>query len=562
MQLPSKSDPIFHLDRYTKVISILIKYGFSDFVANTSLHHLVPKSKKLVPVRDDQSVFAATRYERIRMACEELGTTYIKFGQILSNRPDIFPDELIKEFEKFQDDVKAMTWEEAESVLLEEYDKPLDVLFQKVDKEPLAAASISQVHRAWLPDGKAVVLKIQRPNLRKDIEADIAILKRLAQLAEEKIEEMKAFQLVEMIKTFERAIMRELKFTGELANIQRFQRNFAGHKDIYVPEVYPELSSMRILCMEYIDAIKVTDVDKLEAAGLDRPDLAVRGINLYHEMTFDHGFFHADPHAGNIFIFPDGRFCLIDFGMMGTVIESDKLLLGDLVLSMATRDVQKLKEVIIKFSSDPEKIKDVKQLEYDIIDFFEEYTSYGLDDFDGQDVMDGLNVMIFEYKFRIPPNMLLLMKAMMMIEGIGLFLDPNYNIIKNMEPFVRRLVARKYNPKRLYGEALDRIKNFDYLTHGLPDDVQSIMGKINHGEIKVQNEIKGLESTHDNLSAVANRVSVALILSSVIVGSSLVVHAQIPPQVYGISALGFGGYIIAGVFGLRYLWKLWKQRKQ
>lgn len=560
MNLPSKSDPIFHLDRYTKVVGILIKYGFSDFVAHTGLRKLVPRSKKLVPTKDGESVFHLTRYERIRMACEELGTTYIKFGQILSNRPDLFPDELIKEFEKFQDHVNEMPWEHAEAVLLEEYEKPLNEVFKSLDQKPLASGSIAQVHRAELMDGSQVVLKIQRPNLRDDIEADISILKRLAMMAEERVESLKSFQLVEMIKTFERAIMRELKFTGELANIQRFQRNFKDQPDIHVPIVYPELCGARVICMEYIDAIKVTDIEKLEAAGLDRKDLAVRGINLYHEMTFDHGFFHADPHAGNIFVFPDGRFCLIDFGMMGTVIEDDKILLGDLVLAMATQNVNKMKEVIIKFSADPEMVADLKQLEYDIIDFFEEYTGYGIDDYDGEDVMDGLNVMIFEYKFRIPPNLMLLLKALMMIEGIGLFLDPDYNVIKNMEPFVQRLISRKYNPKKVMGEAIDRIKMMDYLSNGLPHDVQEIMTKVKKGDLNIGYEVKGLEPTNDNLKVISNRVSLALILSSLIIGSAVVIHAQIEPQIHGVSALGFGGLIVAGVLGLKLLWRLWKTR--
>ena len=562
MHIPNKSDPIFHLDRYRKVVSILIKYGFSDFVAHTGLRKLVPKRKKLVPTRDGENVFELTRYERIRMACEELGTTYIKFGQILSNRPDIFPDELIKEFEKFQDHVKPMSWEDAKSVLEESYEKPLEELFKHIDEKHLAAASIAQVHRATLHTGEEVVLKIQRPNLRDDIEADIAILKRLASLGEERFPDLKSFQMVEMIKTFERAIMRELKFTGELANIQRFQRNFEGHKDIHVPKVWPELCGEKVICMEFIDAIKVTDMDKIRAAGLDGADLAIRGINLYHEMTFDHGFFHADPHAGNIFVYPDGRFCLIDFGMMGSVIEDDRVLLGDLVLSMATQDVQKLKEVIIKFSADPEAVADNKQLEYDIIEFFEDYTGLGLDDYDGEEVMEGLNVMIFDYKFRIPPNLMLLLKALMMIEGVGLYLDPNYNIIKNMEPFVKRLIARKYRPEKLMSEAIDRVKSVDYITTGLPNDVQEILTKLKKGKMHIEYEVKGLEPTHRNLDVITNRISVAMILSAVIIGSSLVVHAEIPPFIYGISALGFGGYILAGIFGLRLLWKLWKQRNE
>lgn len=356
------------LSRYHQVILVLIKYGFEDILAHPPLSRLVPSSEKLVPFRDGKSVFAYTRYERVRMVCEELGTTFIKFAQIAANRPDILPDELIEELTTFHSNAPMVSATKIKSTLKKEFRYPLDQVFETIDYEPIASASMAQVHRAKLIGGKEVVLKIQRPGIAETIEQDIQILTKMAQIAENNFPHLAAFQPLELVKMFEKSIKKELRFSLELANTQRFEHQFKGNEKIYVPTVYPEFSTDKVLVMEYIDGLKITNQEKLAAIGLTGKDLALKGINLYFEQVFVHGFFHADPHPGNIFIMPNTKVCFIDFGMMGIILDKDKELLADLLLAIHNRDVDAFKKALLKFAYEETGINE-KDLEYDIIDF-------------------------------------------------------------------------------------------------------------------------------------------------------------------------------------------------
>ncbi|MCB9231538.1 MAG: AarF/ABC1/UbiB kinase family protein [Bacteroidia bacterium] len=558
MEIPGSHSTLKHIDRYRQVISILIKYGFSDLVAHSALKNLVPNNLHLVPTREGQSVFELERYERIRLCCQELGTTFIKFGQILSNRPDLLPEALISEFEKFQDRVPPMSEEVVKEILAEEYDKPLEELFKEFNLTPLASASIAQVHTATLRDGRKAILKIMRKDLAKTIEADLAIMKHLAGIMLERFPETAAFQPLDLLRMFERAVTRELKFTSEMASMIRFRKNFEGNTDIYVPELFRELCTSKILCMEFIDGVKVSQVETLRGMGFDPHELAVKGVGLYFQQVFDHGFFHADPHPGNFFILRDGRVCFIDFGMMGTVIEADKVMLGDLMLSLARRDVKHLMEVLTQFSNDP-KVHNKVQLEYDIIDFFEEYASLSIENLDGGDVVKGLNILFFDYKMKIPGNLLLLLKALVMIEGVGLMLDPSYNIIDEMEPYVERLIRRKYKPAKLAENAWEKVKSLTYLTDGLPQDIKGVLNKLEEGKIHIEYEAKGLDPLTNSLNAFSKRIGFAIVFAACLVGSSLVVLSGLPPKWNDIPVIGVGGFVISALFGIRFMMSIFKK---
>lgn len=551
--------PFKHTKRYSEVLSILLKYGFADFVSNTYFSKLVPKNEKWVPLREGQSVFEFSRYERLRLAFEELGTSYIKFGQIASNRPDILPQELINEFEKFQDHVAPIDAALIKETLEANYKQPLETLFAHIDYTPIASASMAQVHRATLHDGKKVVLKVQRPSIIKNIEADIYILYNLAGFVEKHFPETKSFQPVALVRMFERSILKELNFRMEAANILRFQRNFAGNEFIYVPEVYPKLCTKHVLCMEYIDGFKVTNIELLHQHGIERSQLALDGINLYFEQVFDHGFFHADPHPGNFFVLPNKKVCFIDFGMMGIIIEKDKILLGDLMLSLARRDSKTLIKVLQEFADGG--IQNLNDLEYDIIDFFEEYPDKSLDEIEPNEVMEGLNRMFFNYKIKVPQNLLLLLKALVMIEGVGLFLDPKYNIIKNMEPYVERLIARKYEPKKLLRNVYDTYIDFAETLRALPGDVREVMQKLKQGRVHFDIDIPSIDRFNHDFNTVANRIAFAIVVAAMILGSALVIHADIPPHYHNVPVLGVAAFVLAAFFAVRLLWAISKHGK-
>lgn len=551
--------PFKHTKRYREVLSILLKYGFADVVSHTYFSKLVPKNEKWVPTREGHSVFEFSRYERLRLAFEELGTSYIKFGQIASNRPDLLPQELINEFEKFQDHVAPIDAALIKQTLEANFKQPLEDLFADIDYSPLASASMSQVHRATLPTGEKVVLKVQRPDIIENIEADIYILYNMAGFVEKHFPESKSFQPVGLVRMFERSIMKELNFRGEAANILRFQRNFAGNDFIYVPNVYPVLCTKHVLTMEYIEGFKVTNLKELEHYGISRSQLALDGINLYFEQVFDHGFFHADPHPGNFFVLPNKKVCFIDFGMMGTIIEKDKILLGDMMLAMARRDSKTLIKVLTEFAGG--EIQNLNDLEYDVLDFFEEYPDKSLDEIEPNEVMEGLNRMFFTYKIKVPQNLLLLLKALVMIEGVGLFLDPKYNIIKNMEPYVERLIARKYSPDKLLRNAYETSMDFIETFRAFPTDVREIMQKMKQGKVHFDVESPSIDRLNRDFNTVANRIAFAIVVAAMILGSALIIHADIPPHYHNVPVLGVVAFLLAAFFAIRLLLAISKHGK-
>jgi len=546
--------------RYEKVIGVFVKYGFEDLIAHPPFNRLIPKSKKLVPFRDGRSVFSYTRYERMRMVCEELGTTFIKFAQIASNRPDVLPVELIEEVTKFQDNALPVPTKAIQKTLNNAYDRPLEEIFESIDYNPIASASMAQVHRAILIGGKEVALKVQRPNIDQTIQLDIQILRSLANFVENNLPQFASFQPRELVKMFEKSILKELNFTIEAANLLRFQKHFKGNNEIYVPSVYPEFSSEKVLCMEFIHGFKITDLEQLENIGLTGKEVALRGINLYFQQVFDHGFFHADPHPGNIFVMADKKICFVDYGMMGTVVESDKTLLANLLLSVHDRDVVGLKKALLKFGRDVSNI-DEKELEYDIREFFSNYSEITLEQIDGDEVIAALNSLFFEYKIKVPSNLLLLLKALVIIEGVGLMIDPKYDLIKNIEPFVRRLIERKYSPKLLTKKAIKALGDLSKLSSKLPEEIDDLIEKLRQGKLQIEVAHKGLEGIQGTMEVISNRISFTLVLVALILGSSIVVLADVPPKMNGIPALGFFGFLISGFFALRLLISIWRHGK-
>jgi len=548
------------LRRYEQVMRVLVKYGFEDILSHPPLSRLVPSSPKLVPFRDGKSVFEYTRYERVRMVCEELGTTFIKFAQIAANRPDILPEELIEELTTFHSNAPMVPANDIKKAITEAYDRPLKKIFEKIDYTPIASASMAQVHRGRLIGGKEIVLKVQRPGIAETINQDIAILKKIAQVAEDNFPSLASFQPKELVKMFEKSIRKELRFSLELSNTLRFENQFKGNTNIYVPTVYPEFSTDKVLCMEYIDGIRITNKPALAEIGLTGKDLALRGINLYFEQVFIHGFFHADPHPGNIFILKDTRVCFIDFGMMGTILAPDKEALADLLLNVHHRDVEGFKRALLRFSYEEGTINE-KELEYDIIEFFGEYPTTTLEEIDSNEVIAALNSLFFEYKIKVPSNLLLLLKALVIIEGVGLQLDPTYNIIENIAPFAQKLLKIKFSPHKVKKRLFRTFNDWNNLALGLPEDIQEIIHKVRQGKLHIEFELKGLKELYQTMEVITNRISFTILLAAMVLASSLVVLAEIPPMIYGMSGLGFAGFGLSILLAFRLAYSILRHGK-
>jgi len=543
------------IKRYEKVISTFVKYGFEDIVSHPPFSRLFPQTNILVPSRQGKKVSQFTRNERIRLLCEELGTTFIKFAQIASNRPDLLPEDLIDELTKLQDAAPVVPVEEIYEILNAELLRPIDELVEYFDEKPLASASMAQVHRARLIGGKEVVLKIQRPGIRKLIATDVSIFKSLVAIIETYFPQFKAYNPAELVKMFEVSISKELSFRAETNNLKEFKRLFRKHPEVYVPEHYGELCTDKVICMEFIDGYKITDLETLSKFGISGKELAIRGIGLYFEQVFEHGFFHADPHPGNIFVLEDGRVVFIDYGMMGIVLEEDKLNFANLLLSMYKKDHEGLKQTILKYSDGLSKEKQL-ELEYDINDFLRDYTNISIENIDGNEVMKGLNALFFDYKIRIPSHVLLLLKALVIIEGVGLKIDPEYDIIANIGPYVQRLLLQKYNHKYLATEVSKSMISSLQLVKGLPSDIKEIVQKIKEGKLHIEIEHTGLSDSVKKYEIIANRISFSLIVVAFIIASSICTIAKIPPLIYNIPILGFAGLIISFLLALRLLYSI------
>ena len=343
-----------HINRYREIIAILVKYGFGDVLAKQELQKHLEFGKGFILGKAAAEIAAISRWQRVRMALEELGPTFVKFGQIMSTRQDMIPQELITELEKLQDKVPPFSTEDAKLIIEEGLGGPVDSLFKDFTDSPIAAASIAQVYKAVLPDGEEVAIKVQRPDIDRIIEVDLEIMLHVATLIEKHLKELEIVHPVEMVEEFARVIRKEQDFRIEVAHIERFARNFQADMTIHVPHVYREFSSSKVLTMEFIGGIKVSEITKakvqVQDSGIDPKVVASRGADLVLKQIFEHGFFHADPHPGNIKVLKDNVICLLDYGMMGSLSARHREDLADILIGIITKDESKITKTILKLS--------------------------------------------------------------------------------------------------------------------------------------------------------------------------------------------------------------------
>jgi len=536
------------IKRYATLFNVLAKYGFEDVLVNSGITKAIPKSY-LKEHPDIEKNLSFSTYERIRMVLEELGPSYVKLGQIFSNREDMLPPELIKELEKLQDHVPNLKNFDVHKTIEDELKISLTDYFLSVNVAPLAAASLAQVHRAQLLSGEEVVLKIQRPHIEEIIESDLLIMKQVAKALEKYSTQAQALQPVRIVASFEQSIREELQFLREMDNTEKFAKNFEGNEMIYVPVVYRQLSTNRIICMEFIDGIKVSEVSTLKAANIDPTAVAKVGVDLYIEQILDHGFFHADPHPGNIFVLPStGQICFIDFGMMGTVMPNDKEALGDLLLYFLKKNVKKIIIILEKIAVKTD-IPDNKKLEQDLYELVSEISNTALQNIKLGTILIHFKTVLYENKIILPHYLYMLIRGLIIIEGVGLKLDPAFNITDNLKPYTSKIIRRRYSLKRLFKKNLSRFQNLNDLIDTLPEDINTILKKIKEGKLVVVHEIKGLKEFQTATSKSVNRLVFAVIIAALSIGSSILVMAKMPPLVNGIPLLGAIGFILSAILG-------------
>ena len=537
-----------HLRRYRQILAVLLKYGFGDFLRSIGVHgHAGARWWKIGAGRREPAA-ALSRPEAVKAALEELGPTFIKAGQFLSTRPDLLPAEFVEEFAKLQDDVPPFSFSDARQIVEQEFGSSLEEVFLDFQERPVAAASIGQVHAARLPDGNEVVVKIQRPGLRATVRVDMEIMTHLAALAEKHVTGGEIHQPGLIVQELARSLERELDYNLEAANMERFAGQFADDAAVYVPTVYQDLTTKRVLTMERVHGVKASEIDQLEKDDLDGRKIAIQGFDQMMRQIFVYGFFHGDPHPGNILVLPDNVICYLDFGMMGRVSRQDRECLVDLLAAIARKDEAKAASALLRIATLRGGL-DYRLLERELGEITEDYASRALKELDFASLMRQVMRMIVRHRLRVPPDLYLMAKALGSTEGLGRALDPEFNAMEHAIPFVRRIQLRRLDPRSITRDVLDSGSEFLRLLREIPGEVREILIQARQGRVRFEFEHRGLEpmlSTHDRIS---NRIAFSIVLASLVVGSALVILSGVPPTWHEIPAIGLAGFLIAGVMG-------------
>ena len=538
-----------HLSRYRQILAIFFKYGFGDLIELLKIEQYIEVGLQLISSKRRDRVEKLSRAQRVRMAIEELGPTYIKLGQVLSTRPDLVPAQFIKELAKLQDNVPPFGFSEVSRIIEAEFGVPLKKLFEYFDENSFASASIGQVHRARLADGETVAVKVQRPGIKKIIEVDLEIMLHLATLMERNIEEMSLFRPVKIVEEFARTLEKEIDYTIEATSMERFGRNFLADPSTYVPKVFRDTSSERVLTMEFMEGIKISDIDRIDKAGYDRELITVRGADFFLKQVFEHGFFHADPHPGNIFVLPDNVICLLDFGMTDSIDRQTREEFVDLIESVVHQHESRTAQVLLKLTSWDYK-PDIRRLEKDVADFMGQHLYKPLKDIEIGKLLNRLLELVSRHRLIVPPDIFLMMKALTTIEGVALMLNPDFDMVKQTAPFIEQVKLARFYPGRIAGDIIKLGSDMLQFAHRFPKDMLEIMRLIRQQKLAVQMEHKGLETMLATYDQISNRISFSIIIAALIIGSALIVISAIPPLFYGISLIGIIGFLAAALMGI------------
>ena len=537
-----------HLNRYRQILTILFKYGFEDLLDRLKIDQYIGAGLQAISKKGSERFEKLTRPQRLRMAFEELGPTYIKLAQALSTRPDLVPADIANELAKLQDEVAPFSFDEVKNVVEAEFGKPSEEIFDELDQQPLASASIGQVHKARLKDGEAVAVKFQRPGIQKVIEVDLEIMLHLATLAENHIKEFEIQRPVKIVQEFARTLEKELDYNIEASYMERIGRQFLDHPFIYIPLVFREYTTSRVLTTELIDGIKISKIEKLEAAGLDKKVIADRIVALILRQAFDHGFFHADPHPGNIFVLAENVICMVDFGMMGIVDRATREEFIDLIDSVVHQNEVKATQVLLRLTEWEEQ-PDVRALEREFADFIGRHFYKPLKDMEIGKLLQDLIELTIRFRLRIPPDIFLMIKALSAVETVGRTLDPEFDLIAHATPFIKRVKLERFAPQRLSSDVFDMMSRLLEFLQRFPKDLMDLADMIRQRRLSFQLEHKGLEKILAHQDQTSNRMSFAIIIAALIIGSALIVISEIPPLVFGISLIGIIGYLVAAVMG-------------
>jgi len=538
-----------NLNRLRQIVNILIKYGFDYIVKQLGLINLISKGGKILKLKPSKIVQLPLPV-RARLALEELGPTFVKLGQILSTRPDLIPPDYIEELKKLQDKVPPFAYDQVEQIIKRELGADILKIFKSFEQKPFAAASLGQVHQAILENEDKAVVKVQRPDIEKTIETDLDILFHLARLTEKHIPASRLYDPVGIVEEFAKAIRLELDYGTEGRNAERFKKNFEDDKRIYTPKIYWEFSSRRVLTMELIEGIKINNLKELDKIGYDRKKIAENGAKAFMKQILIDGFFHADPHPGNMLVMKDEIIGFIDFGMMGRLDEEIKEKCVDLLIAILERNPNKIINEILNLGITSQEEIDTRSLKIDVREMLDQYYDKSLKEIKLGELINQLVNIAIKYHIRIPAEFALLGKSLLTIEGIGLELDPDFNLAEIAKPYAKDVILERKSPQRLILKLLNDLAELYNLIILIPGQLSNTLKKMEEGVFKLEFQHRGLENLISALDRSTNRLSYSLILAAIIIGSSLIIQTDKGPHFMGFPVIGVLGFLISGVLGL------------
>jgi ubiquinone biosynthesis protein len=517
---------IRHIQRYRDIVYAFTRYGFGFVMKELGLIDLLSVPRRLF-VEGNKTLHSRTAGERIRMFLEDLGPTFIKIGQIASTRPDIIPAEIIHELVKLQDQVPPFSFEEVKRIMGQEFVEPMDMLYTEFCETPLAAASIGQVHYAVLLTGERVAVKIQRPRIKEVIETDLEILQDLARLAETRLEWAERYKLRDVVEELRKSLLLELDYVIEGRNSEKIAKQFINNPNIVIPKIYWENTTTKVLTMEYIEGTKLNEAEKLQQEGYDSNVLAKRVVNAIFQQVLVEGFFHGDPHPGNILALPGEAIAFMDFGIVGRLTSEMKTHVASFVIAMMNQNTDEVVRTISRMGLVPEDVNPVK-LRVDVDELRVKYSSVPFSEMSLGEAVNDLFTVAFRHRIEIPTDLTILGKTLLTMEGVVEKLDPELSIIKIAEPFGRKLVLERLNPKNVAGKVWSHFFEFGELLNDIPKSVKDFTSVMKKGKLKIEITTPELDSLLTKLNRISNRLSFSIVLLSfsiimvgVIIGASL-----------------------------------------
>ncbi len=533
---------ITKLKRFKDIVGIFAKYGFDEVVDRLNLPgadflHSIGK------VDTSLGIFA-----RIRIVIEELGPTFIKFGQIMSLRPDLLPEELLRELEKLQDNVPAVESAEILTVVEECLGKPIDEVFSLFDDKPVAAASLSQVHRAVLQEnGAAVAVKVQRPDILQDITSDLDILDSICSFLDEQFAELQSYDLPELAQTVRRTMMQELDFNQERNN-NNIARSYAEQTEVYIPAPFEKYSSRKLLVMEFVEGVKFKEI--LNQTRYDRERIARQGLQTVVQQILEDGFFHADPHPGNLLVGKDLRLCIIDWGMTGRLTERDRFMLIEMLTAIVDKNSEALAKIFLQLCKTSGKTLDQNSLERDLLTLLDSYYALPIKDMDIGTLLRNLLTLLRDHSLRLPADMVVMIRALVTAEGTARLLYPELNVVEELKGSVHRLALERYKPGVIWRNLRNSLSNFLAMQRELPRQLLHIIENIESGKLSFIFHLEKLEHLINALEDASNRLTTGIITAAIIIGSSMIITTGVGPFIFGLPALGVIGYLLSVVLGL------------